>query len=131
MAGYPIPQSRVNSAEAVFPVDPATGIPVPTGSASSPLYVITTQLGAASIATGQATATTSASILVPARSGRISVTIENLGATDTFLGASGVTSSTGMLLVGTKGSAVTIYTQAAVYGIVGTGTQAVSFLETF
>ena len=131
MAGYQVPQTRVSTAEAVFPVDPVTGVPTPTGSQGSPFYVNTTQLGAASIASGQATATTSAAIIVPARAGRISVTIENLGTTDTFLGAAGITTATGMLLVGTKGSAVTIYTQAAVYGIVATGTQAVSFLETF
>lgn len=131
MAGYQIPQTRVYTADAFFEVDPATGVPVPTGAAGNPIYVNTTQLGASNLATGQATATTSASILVPARSGRISVTVENLGTTDTFLGAAGVTAATGMLLVGTKGSAVTIYTQAAIYGIVATGTQAVSFLETF
>ncbi len=87
--------------------------------------------GTEGFATGQATLTTAATLIVPARVGRSAVTIFNGGTTDSFLGGSAVTTGNGSLLVGTKGASVTIPTGAAIYGVVGTGTQAVSYMETF
>jgi hypothetical protein len=87
--------------------------------------------GTGSIATAQVTVTTGNVSVVAARAGRASVTIINLGTVDVWLGVTGVSTSTGILLLGVKGSAVTIPTSAAVFGTVGSGTQAVAVLESF
>lgn len=97
-------------------------------TASNPLP--TASYGAASIATNQVTVGTSSTQIVPARAGRMAVTITMVGAGDLFVGVSGVTIANGALLLGTKGSSITIPTQGAVFGI-GAVAQAVSFLETF
>lgn len=97
-------------------------------TAANPLPTAT--YGAASLATNQVTVGTSATQIVAARSGRMAVTITMVGAGDVFVGVSGVTTATGALLLGTKGSSITIPTQAAVFGI-GAVAQAVSVLETF
>ncbi len=65
------------------------------------------------------------------RGGRADITVVNEGTTDVRLGPQGVTAATGLLLVGIKGAAVTISTGAALYGIVATGSQAVSFAEDY
>lgn len=83
------------------------------------------------IATAQVTVGTTATVIAAARAGRRSITIVNEGATDVRLGAAGVTTGTGLLLAGVKGQALTIETAAAVSGIVGTGTQAVSVVENY
>lgn len=85
------------------------------------------------LATNQVTVATTVggTQIIPARIGRSAVTITNFGTTDVYLGNSGVTTTTGSLLVGTKGASVTIPTSAAIFGIVATGTQAVSYTETF
>lgn len=85
----------------------------------------------AGLASGQVTAGTTATQIVAKRDGRLSVKITNLGTVDAFCGPSGVTTTTGDLLVGTKGAAVTIPTTGAVFCVVGTGTQALSFMEVF
>lgn len=85
----------------------------------------------ASVAGSQATVGTSATSVVAARATRNTVTIVNGGTTDVFLGPSGVTTTTGILLTGTKGASITIPTTAQIFGIVGAGTQVVSVLETF
>lgn len=87
--------------------------------------------GTASIATSQATTGTAATLLVSQRNGRGAVTIENLGTTPVYIGNSGVTVANGFLIPGSAGASVTIPTGAAIYGIVGTGSQAVSILETY
>lgn len=87
--------------------------------------------GTENMATGQATAATTSTLLVPARVGRSAVTITNLGTTDVFVGNTGVTTATGQLLAGVKGTSLTLPTGAAIYGVVSTGSQAVSFVETF
>jgi hypothetical protein len=84
-----------------------------------------------SIATAQATVGTTATQIVAARAGRGSVRIVNHGTTDVFIGAAGVTTTTGTLLQGVIGYSVTIDGGAAVFGIVATGTQVVSALEAF
>jgi len=103
-----------------------------TASANNP-FPVTTSGGAGSpnFNTGQASAGANAAVLVPARSGRNSVTIENLGTTDVFLGPSGVSATSGHLLPGVKGATITIPTSAAIYGVAATGTQAISFMETY
>ena len=87
--------------------------------------------GAASFATGQVSVANTATAIVAARAGRRAVMIINNGATDVSIGGSSVTTSNGLLLTGTAGAAVSIPTTAAVYGIVGTGTQTVSYIEVY
>lgn len=91
----------------------------------------TTAPGTASIATGQVTVATTATVVAAARTGRRSITIVNEGTTDVRIGAAGVTAGNGLLLSGVKGQTLTVETAAAVYGIVGTGTQAVSYVEAY
>lgn len=88
--------------------------------------------GGRALASSQVTVTTTAAIAAIARANRIAVTIQNLGATAVYCGPdSTVTTTTGFRLPGVDGSSVTIPSTAAVYCIVGAGTQAVSILETF
>lgn len=89
------------------------------------------QQGAANIATSQVTANATATQLAAQRTGRGAITIMNLGTTPVYLGAAGVTASTGILLPGTAGASVTIPTSAAVFGVASTGTQGVAVLETY
>ena len=86
--------------------------------------------GSAAMATNQVSVATTSTLIVAARTGRSSVTITNLGATDIFIGNTGVGLTTGTLLVGTKGAAITIPTSAAIYGIASVA-QSVSFIENY
>lgn len=99
-------------------------------TAANPLPTAT--YGAASLATSQVTVGTSATQIVAARSGRMAVTITMVGAGDIFVGPNTptVTVANGALLLGVKGSSITVPTQAAIFGI-GAVAQAVSVLETF
>lgn len=94
----------------------------------------TTQtVGRASLTTGQVTVATTAggTLIVPARAGRSGVIITQVGTTDVYLGNSGVTTATGQLLAGTKGTSVTLAFTGAVYGITASGTQSVTFTEIY
>lgn len=132
----------------VAPVDPATGATLnkPTinadgsmviagfnGSnrASGPNPLPTRDTGFTTLAHGQISVGTTATVIAAARSGRGPITIVNGGTTDVFIGNSNVTTTTGVLLPGTKGASITLSCQTAVYGIVGTGTQTVSFIEAY
>jgi hypothetical protein len=90
-------------------------------------------LGASTIATGivSVATTVGGTLIAAARATRTDITIVNEGTTDVRLGASGVTTATGLLLVGIKGAALTLSSRAAVYGIVGSSTQNVSFEENY
>ncbi len=127
-------------------VTPGTGTTVNTlppggqalGASSLPVVIASDQsavptsgIGSANFATAQASVGATATSIVGARTGRGAVTVENHGTTAVYLGGSGVTAATGLLLPGVVGASVTIPTQAAVYGITATGTQAVSALETY
>jgi hypothetical protein len=79
--------------------------------------------------TGQVTLGTTATAIVPLNPTRTRLTIYNVGGTAAFLGGTTVSATTGSSLAGTVGAAVTVNTAAAVYGIVGTGTNVVSYLE--
>ena len=86
--------------------------------------------GSSTLTTNQVSVGTGSTLIVAARAGRSSVTIANLGTTDTFIGNTGVLLTTGTLLVGTKGAAITIPTSAAIYGIASVA-QSVSFIENY
>jgi hypothetical protein len=71
-------------------------------------------------------------LIVAANPTRQAVIITNLGTNDVYIGyASGVTTSTGDILVGTKGAFVTIPTTAALYGVVSSTSQSVSVMEIY
>jgi len=89
------------------------------------------ELGSGSFATGQVSITTSATQIVAARAGRRAVLVVQHGTTVVSVGASGVTTSTGVRLPGTDGAALVVATSAALFGIVASGTQTVSFIELF
>lgn len=103
-----------------------SGVPV---TPSNPVPV--QDVGRSSLATGQVTVAATATLVVAARAGRGYVLVQNLGTTAVYLGGAGVTTSTGMLLQGVAGAIVKIDAAAAIYGIVASGTQAVSFGEVY
>lgn len=86
--------------------------------------------GSGSIATAQVSVGTTSTQIVGARSGRGSVKITNLGTNDVYIGNTGVTSTTGDLLPGTKGASITIPANIAIFGV-ATAAQAVSVMEVF
>lgn len=86
---------------------------------------------AGAIATGQITVAATATQVVPARAGRTDLKIINGATTDVFCGLAGVTAATGVLLAGAKGQSISIPTSAAVFCIVASATEAVSFLEAY
>jgi hypothetical protein len=79
--------------------------------------------------TGQVSVGSSATEIIASNSSRISVVVVNNGTTNIFLGGSGVTATTGQMLVGIAGYPMRIRSSAAVYGITSTGSQTVSYLE--
>jgi len=108
--------------------DPAL-VTTPSPNAASPQSI-----GAANIAASQATVGTSAALLVAARTGavgtgRVAVTVSNNGSAIIYIGASGVTTSTGKSIP--PGNSFTLKTTAAIYAISGTAAQAVDYVETY
>lgn len=87
--------------------------------------------GSLSLATGQGTATATASLLVAARAGRRSVVIVSGSATPMYLGGAGVTPATGVFLAGVVGASATLETEAAIYSVTASGSAAVSFVELY
>lgn len=84
-----------------------------------------------SLSATQVTVGTTATKVCGARATPRKVTFVNLGTTDVFLGGSAVTTSNGVLLVGTKGASLTLETSADIYAIVTAATQAISVAEVF
>ena len=83
----------------------------------------------ASIATGQVTVGTSATLIAPVRPGRNRIVLTAAAATQFFIGASGVTTGNGLPVP--AGGSVALETTAAIYGIVAAATLAVGYLEEF
>jgi hypothetical protein len=79
--------------------------------------------------TGQVTLGTTATAIVPLNPTRTRLTIYNVGGSAAFLGGATVSATTGVPLPASVGAAVTVNTAAALYGIVTTGTEVVSYLE--
>lgn len=109
----------------------ASGNPSGAGTSANPTF--TQSQGTGSLATSQASAPTGTSAqIVAARAGRQAVTITNItGAQQVYVGASGVTATTGALIPATVGASITIPTSAAIFAISLTAAQTVSILETF
>ncbi len=93
--------------------------------------VVATEPSAWSIATGQVEVGTSATLIVGARPGRNKLRIVNHATlTDVFIGAAGVTVSTGVLIPAGKGQSLEIDGGAAVHGVAAAGVT-VSFIESY
>lgn len=86
---------------------------------------------AENIATGQTTVGATATLIAVARVGRYSITVENSGTTDLFVGDAQVTAGTGVLLPGVVGASITLNFSGALFAIAGSGSQAVSFYELY
>lgn len=84
--------------------------------------------GYSNLATGQVSVGTTATVIAAARTGRGTVTVAN-GATAIYVGNSGVTTTTG-ILVPVNGN-LTLTFNGAVYGIVATGTSSVTYSESY
>lgn len=68
--------------------------------------------------------------IVPINQRRTSLTLINHGTNDVFIGTDAtVTTSTGALLSGTKGSSLTFTNTAALYAIAATSAQTISVIE--
>ena len=80
--------------------------------------------------TGQATVATTATVIAPRDRGRKTITIVNGGTTDVYVGGAAVTTSTGVLLTGTKERASLSIRKVRFTASSDRGTQAVSHLET-
>lgn len=68
-------------------------------------------------------------IIAPNTGRLVGVTVVNGSTQDIYLGSSAVTTGNGVLLLGTKGTSMTIPTTSALYGIVSATGQTVSYLE--
>lgn len=128
----PLPQTTTqNSADPVFLVNATTGAPYTAGVGSSAAPSISQVQGAGAMAAGQISVATTSTLIAAARSTRNTITVVNHGTTPVYLGNTGVTTGTGFLLPGVLGASMSIETTAALYGVVGTGTQTVSYLESY
>lgn len=92
---------------------------------------LATNAGAANLATAQVTATTTATVIAASRATRRSVTVVNGGTTNVYLGTTGVSTTSGVLLLGSTGAAVTFAVTGTISGIVTSGSQSVSYFEEY
>ena len=92
---------------------------------------ISLDVGAGTILTNQITITTTATQIVASRIGRRAVILASLGSNPLYIGAAGVTTSTGMLLPQGTMPPLAVPATSAIYGIMSSGTQVVSVLEVF
>jgi hypothetical protein len=99
------------------------------GVTANPLRTIGT--GTAALATAQASVTTTPGVIVAARAGRESVTIEQLGTTAVWIGPTGVSPTNGALLPGVVGASITLPTAAAIFAVTAAGSQSVSVIELY
>jgi hypothetical protein len=90
-----------------------------------------TVAGSPNLATGQITINTTATVISTTRTTRRSITVVNHGTTSIFLGGSTVSTTTGVLLIGVAGAAVTFNVTGTISGIVTSGSQQVSFEEEY
>jgi hypothetical protein len=100
---------------------------VPIGAAA-----VTTTEGASNGVSAQISVGAAATLIAAARVGRKGIVIQNLGATDVWLGfANTVAASNGLLLLGTRGATFFIDGGAPVWAIASSGAQPVAFAEIY
>ena len=82
-----------------------------------------------SLSVGQVFVANTATLILGANANRMRLIIIQTGTTAVYIGGSGVATNTGQYMVGIAGYPISIRTTAAVYGIVSTGTQTVTYME--
>lgn len=107
----------------------ANGVAMPLSQ--SPGGQLCTNTASATMTPAQVSVGATATLIAALRSGRNSITVENTGTTAIYLGGSGVTTSTGVLLPGVLGASITLNYSGALYGITTTGSQTVSEYELY
>ena len=114
--------------ELVVRIRDSSGADVPNfiGSTSNPS--VTSEKSPGNIATGQVAVTTSATLVVPARTARKSVTLTPTSSVVYNIGTSGVTTSTGVYVP--AGASITLSTTAEIYAVAPVGFT-LSYVETF
>lgn len=130
------PIVQVTKQDIVWPTAPSQAIPVRLSDGKSFYKAIMTAVAGGgsnptsrSINTNQVSISSTATKIVDGNNTRKCVTIINNGTTAVYIGNDSVTTSTGLLLIGTAGAAITIESTATVYGIVSSTSQTVSYLE--
>ena len=83
----------------------------------------------ANIAFLRATIGTTATLIAAARTETRRLTIRNLGTTPVFIGDSGVTIASGMLLDGSVGATLEVSNTVAIYGVTEAISQDVSAID--
>lgn len=83
----------------------------------------------ATLVSGSATVTTSATLITAANSTRRGVMVQNLGLDYVWVGPVGITVGTGIRVAPGQTLSIDKSPTAAVYGIATSGSQSVSFLE--
>jgi len=86
---------------------------------------------AANLITSQVSVTGSVALIYTPQASSIGVMITNLGSTDVWIGGSGVTPSTGQLLPGVRGAAISLPTIAPIYAVTGGASQSVCITEIY
>ena len=85
--------------------------------------------GSETLATNQVSIAATSTLIAAANTKRRALLIVNHGTTDVYIGSATVTTSDGILLTGTKGASLSIPGTMAIYGIVASGSQAISYIE--
>lgn len=116
----------------------ALGVPTAYGTAPSTgnyigvnAFVTDPPVSPANFTPAQVSVAATATQIAASRTGRNLIDVVNTTTTAVYLGGSGVTTSTGLLLPGIVGASVTIPFTGALYGIVATGTATVTEAETY
>ena len=108
----------------------ALGSPAQAGATQTITGAVTIA-GPGNFAPTQVTVGTTAVLIVAARTGRATLTIENTGTTPIYVGGAGVTTSTGFPIPGAAGASLTLAYTGALYGISASGTAVVGEYETY
>lgn len=90
--------------------------------------VATTRVGA-TLNTAQVSVANVATLILASNANRKKLLLVNNGSTSVYIGNSGVTTTTGQLLLGMAGYPLPIYFTGAVYGISSSGSQTISYHE--
>lgn len=99
--------------------------------ASGTLRTGTFAQGPGTLGHAQVSVTSGGVKVCPATASRRKVTIINHSSTAVYLGASGVTTSTGVLLPGTVGAQVSFVVTADIFGVVASTSATVSYYEEY
>ena len=83
--------------------------------------------GGATLSTGQVSVGTAATQIIGANTNRYEVVITNPSTVTVYVGGSGVSTTTGHAIP--AGGSITLKSTAAIYGVVATATQTVTYAE--